>query len=267
MFEKYASRFSEADIAKFILKYGLSRIEDYIKADVVIVGAGPSGLTTAYETSKMGLKTIVLERTLGIGGGIRGGGMLIPSAIVEGDEAIKFFKDIGVKLNRIDEDLYEVNPVEAMLKIAVKAIDQGVLIWPGIIVEDVIISEEGNSIRVRGVMINWTTIFEAGWHVDPLMIESKAVVDATGHDADVIKIVSRRFPKLKIEVPGMSSMNIWMGEEQVVMRSGRVLKGLYLAGMAVAELYNTYRMGPVLGGMISSGLKVAREIIKDLKGM
>jgi len=84
-------------------------------------------------------------------------------------------------------------------------------------------------------------------------------------EADVIKIISKRFPKLKIEVPGMSSMNIWMGEEQVVMRSGRVLKGLYLAGMAVAELYNTYRMGPVLGGMISSGLKVAREIIKDLK--
>jgi len=30
----------------------------------------------------------------------------------------------------------------------------------------------------------------------------------TPTEADVIKIISKRFPKLKIEVPGMSSMNI-----------------------------------------------------------
>ena len=39
---------------------------------------------------------------------------------------------------------------------------------------------------------------------------------------------------------------------------------MYAAGMSVSEIYNLHRMGPLLGGMLLSGKKVAEQIIRDL---
>jgi len=119
-------------------------------------------------------------------------------------------------------------------------------------------------VRVRGVVINFTPIIEAEWHVDPLFLESKAVVDSTGHDTDVVKILAKRCPWLGVDVPGVSSLDVWRGEEEVVDYTGKIIDGLYAAGMSVSEIYNLHRMGPLLGGMLLSGKRVAEQIIRDL---
>jgi ribulose 1,5-bisphosphate synthetase/thiazole synthase len=62
----------------------------------------------------------------------------------------------------------------------------------------------------------------------------------------------------------MASQNGWVGEEDVVSKTGRVVPGLYVAGMSVAEIYNTNRMGPIFGGMLVSGERVAEIIAEDL---
>ena len=41
--------------------------------DVIVVGGGPAGSTAAYETSKAGLKTIILEKDRDIGFPVRCG--------------------------------------------------------------------------------------------------------------------------------------------------------------------------------------------------
>lgn len=46
--------------------------------------------------------------------------------------------------------------------------------------------------------------------------------------------------------------------------TGKVVEGLYVAGMAVATLKHLYRMGPIFSGMLLSGKKVAEEILKTL---
>ncbi len=256
---------NEADLARRIIDAAHDRIWDLAETDTVIVGAGPAGLTAAYYLAKKGVRVLVLERMLGVGGGIRGGSMLLPVALVEEGEALKIVEEVGAKTKNLGEGLYAVDPTEVMLRIAVKAIDYGAVIWPGVHVEDLITREENGELVVRGVLINWTVVFESGWHVDPFYIWSKAVVDATGHDAYIVKILAERHPELNLLVPGMQSQNVWKGEDQVVEKTGRVIPGLYVAGMAVAELYNTPRMGPILGGMLVSGKKVAEIIAEDIR--
>ncbi|MCS7119804.1 MAG: sulfide-dependent adenosine diphosphate thiazole synthase [Nitrososphaerota archaeon] len=265
MFEKIAKLYGEGDLAKLFIESLCSKLSTYSRMDVIVAGAGPAGLSAAWHLSEKGYRVLVLERMLGVGGGIRGGAMLLPLVLVEDGEAAEILRKAAVKLNRIGEGLYSADPTEAMVKVASKAIEAGASIWPGVTVEDLIIRRLGEkNVRVRGVVINFAPIIEAGWHVDPLFLESGAVIDATGHETEVVKILARRCPFLGLQVPGMSSLDVWRGEEEVVNRTGKVVDGLYVAGMSVSELYNLHRMGPVVGGMLVSGKKAAEIVSKEL---
>ena len=44
-----------------------------------------------------------------------------------------------------------------------------------------------------------------------------------------------------------------------------VFPGLYVCGMAANAVFGGHRMGPVFGGMLLSGEKVAKELIRKLK--
>jgi ribulose 1,5-bisphosphate synthetase/thiazole synthase len=52
------------------------RLAEHLESDVVIVGAGPAGLTVGYYLAKAGAKILILEKRLSIGGGIWGGASL-----------------------------------------------------------------------------------------------------------------------------------------------------------------------------------------------
>ncbi|MDK2782146.1 MAG: sulfide-dependent adenosine diphosphate thiazole synthase [Archaeoglobi archaeon] len=253
---------SEGDLAELFFRASFEELRSITKNDVIIAGAGPSGLVAAWKLAERGKKVLVVERMLGVGGGIRGGGMLLPVALLQ-EEASSILREAGVTLKSLTEDLYYVNPVEMSVKLASKAIDSGARILVGVEVDDLIV-RRGENFRVEGVVINWTPVIEARWHVDPLMLEARAVVDATGHDARVLRTLAARCPELKIDVKGMSGMDVWRGEEDVVKFTGKVVDGFYLAGMSVAELHNTTRMGPIFGGMLLSGKKVAELILQDL---
>ncbi len=90
------------------------------------------------------------------------------------------------------------------------------------------------------------------------------MVDATGHDAEVISVAARKIP-LDISVTGERSAYSEVAEREIVEKTGKVVKGLYAAGMAVAAVHNLPRMGPIFGGMLLSGKKVAEIVAEDLK--
>jgi len=265
MFNELAKLYGEGDLAKLFMEAVSRKISTYTKTDVIVAGAGPAGLSAAWHLSKEGLKVLVMERMLGVGGGIRGGAMLLPLVIVEEGEASEILREADVRLEKLAKGLFHVDPTEAMVKMAAKATQAGASIWPGVFVEDLIVRKtEPGSVRVKGIVINLAPVVEAGWHVDPLFLESRAVVDATGHDTDVIKVLAKRCPFLGLQVPGMSSLDVWRGEEEVIEYTGKIVEGLYVAGMSVSEVYNKHRMGPILGGMLISGKKVAELIAKEL---
>ena len=252
----------EAMITKAIAIAALEDLEKYSESDVVIVGAGPSGLTAAYYLAKWGFKVLVVEKRLSFGGGIGGGGMLLPRVVID-ERGLKIVEEIGLKVYQSKvKGLYTVYPEELIARLAVKAIEAGARIWLGVSVEDVIYRRQPN--RITGVVVQWSAVQLAGLHVDPLFLVSKAVVDATGHDAEVLRIVERKLPEFGVKVVGEKSAFSSEADNLVVEYTGKVVEGLYVTGMAVAALYGLPRMGPLFTGMLLSGKKVAEIIARDL---
>ena len=249
----------EAEITKAIIESASEEWIELAESDVIIVGAGPSGLTAAKYIAEKGFKTLVLERRLSFGGGIGGGGMLFHKIVAE-EEAKDILDDFGVRYKE-RRNLLVIDAAEMMAKLAAKAIDSGAKIIHGVSVEDVIFRDD--PLAVRGVCIQWSAVEISGLHVDPIFLRSRAVVDATGHDAEVISVAARKIP-LDIAVPGERSAYSEVAEREIVENTGKVVKGLYAAGMAVAALHNLPRMGPIFGGMLMSGKKVAEIVAEDL---
>ncbi len=248
-----------------LVKAAAEKISKAAEADVAIAGGGPAGLTLAYLLASKGVKVTLVEHYLGLGGGLRGGSSLLPAVIVEDGAPKRLLEELGVTLVRVKEEplLYLADPVEVTIALAWAAVKHGANILVGWHVEDLIVDTSQNPPRVAGLVIVLSPTIEAGWHVDPIYIQAKATVDATGHDGHLLRILEKRIPG-SISVPGMSAMSVWEGERQVVEKTGEVYPGLYATGMSVAEAYNTYRMGPVFGGMLASAEKLAEILVEKL---
>ncbi|MEM0233224.1 MAG: sulfide-dependent adenosine diphosphate thiazole synthase [Candidatus Nezhaarchaeales archaeon] len=252
----------EDEITKIIVEHAC---KDWIKisrTDVIIVGAGPSGMTAARYLAKKGFEVVLFERRLSFGGGIGGGGMLFHKVVL-GEPADQILREIGCKLTPVGNGIYVADAAEMLAKLASGAIDAGAKVILGVSVDDVIYRE--NPLRVEGVSIQWSAVQIAGLHVDPMFVRSRAVIDATGHDAEVVTVASKKIPNVSITLMGERSAYSELSEQLVVEKTGKVIEGLYVTGMAVAAVYGLPRMGPIFGSMLLSGRKVAEIVEKDLR--
>ena len=252
----------ESNITRTIVRYASRELEELSSVDVAIVGAGPSGLTAAYYLSKAGYRVAVFEKRFSFGGGTGPGGNMLPIIVFQ-EEALPILEEFSIRYEKADTGLYVAKPSEAIAKLASKAIDAGAKVLLGATVNDLIYRT--NPPRITGVVWVWTPIHEGGYHVDPLFTEAKAVVDATGHGAEIVCIAARKIPELGLEVKGERSAYAEKAEKLVVDYTGQVVPGLYVTGMAVAAVHGLPRMGPIFGGMLLSGKKLAEILAKDLE--
>ncbi len=202
----------EHEISQLIIDEYTKILKSCLCSDVIIAGAGPSGLIASYYLAKTGLKVIIFERKGSIGGGIWGGGMMFNRIVVQ-DDAKPILDEIGVKTHRYGK-YYVASACELATKLCTKAIDSGAEIFNFISVEDLAIQEN----KVTGVVVNWSAVEIAGLHVDPLTFESKVTIDATGHDAYLVNLLAKRGIKLLTptgKIEGEKPMWAQRGEESV----------------------------------------------------
>lgn len=254
----------EKTVTKAIIERYAEKLLSSLDVDVVICGGGPSGLVASYYLSKAGLKVVLFERKLSIGGGMWGGGMMFNEIVVQ-KKGKEILDEFGISVKPYSDGYFTSDSIEAVTGICFKSIKAGTKIFNLISVEDLVVREE----RVVGVVINWTAVEMASLHVDPLTVMARAVVDATGHPIEVVRVLERKMnvrlntPSGKVE--GEKCLWAHVAEETTLENTGEVYPGLYVAGMGANATFGSYRMGPIFGGMLLSGKKVAELIIRDLK--
>jgi len=247
----------ETQISRAIIEEYRRRELEHLENDVVIVGAGPAGLAAGFYLAQAGIKTLILEKRLSIGGGIWGGAAGYNVIVVEDTEILDELEITARKA----KGLYLADAVEIATGLAYQAKKAGAEIINLTQVEDVIVKSEA----VEGVVVNNTAIMMAGLHVDPYCIAARCVVDATGHAAEVVAMLRKRDAALFPAGIQEGFMDVRTSEAGVVEKTGEAYPGLYLAGMSVASVLGLPRMGPIFGGMLDSGKKVARLIHERLR--
>ncbi len=257
-------KLDEIIITKAIIDRYIEKLKSCLELDVAIVGGGPSGLVAGSILAEKGLNVALFERKLSIGGGMWGGGMMFNEIVVQ-EDAKKILDDFNITYKEYEKGYYTADSIESVAALILKAKKNGLKIFNCISIEDVVVRDD----TVCGLVIQWSPVEIAGLHVDPLVVKAKFVIDATGHDAEVVSVVEKKCPGKLFTDTGKikGEMSLWAdkGEITTVENTKEAYKNLYVAGMAANAVFGSNRMGPVFGGMLLSGKKVAEEIIKKLE--
>lgn len=258
-------KLDEIKISKAIIESYKDKIIESLDVDVAIVGAGPAGMCCGYYLAKAHKKVAIFERKLSVGGGMWGGGMMFNEIVVQ-EKAKEIMDEFGVKVRLYEKGYYMADSIESVSTICSKTVKAGVKIFNLISAEDVMIRKN----RICGLVLNWTAVEMAKLHVDPITMAARFVIDATGHAAEVARIVERKSGialKTKTgKVAGEGSMWAEVAEDTIVKNSKEVAPGLYVCGMCANAVFGGPRMGPIFGGMLLSGKKIAADLIKKLQG-
>ena len=253
-------------ISHAILSKFSEKLLSGLNLDVALVGAGPSALVAARYLADAGLKCAVFERKLAPGGGTWGGGMLFNEMVVQQD-AIHILDDFGIPYTEIpgNPGYYTLDSVAMASGLIFGCVKAGAVIFNAMSVEDLVFKEG----HVGGLVINWTPVERLGMHVDPLTVLARAVIDGTGHPSEIMHLATEK-AGIKLDTPdgkvqGERPMWVDQGEAQTVDNTKEYFPGLFACGMSANNTGGGYRMGPIFGGMLMSGKKVAELVKAALK--
>ncbi|AET40420.1 thiamine thiazole synthase Ecym_6012 [Eremothecium cymbalariae DBVPG len=277
----------ESTVSRAMTSRYFKDLDKYAVSDVVIVGAGSSGLSAAYVLAKSrpDLRIAIVEANVAPGGGAWLGGQLF-SAMIMRKPAHLFLNDLGISYE--DEGDYVVVKHAALFTSTVlsKVLEfPNVKLFNATAVEDLVTKPDANGeITIAGVVTNWTLVTMA--HdlqscMDPNVIELEGykedgtrdlskkhgvVLSTTGHDGPFGAFCAKRLAALdsRQKISGMQTLDMNSAEAGVVKQSGSTAgaRYMYFAGMETATKKGVSRMGPTFGAMAVSGIKAAEEILR-----
>jgi len=259
------SKAIENVISNAIVRSFSNKFADSLTVDAAIVGGGPSAMVAARYLAEAGVKVAVFERKLAPGGGTWGGGMLFNEVVVQ-DSAIAILDKFNIRHSELADapGYHTLDSVEMASALIYGAVHAGAKIFNSVSVEDIVFKNG----KVNGLVINWTPVERLGMHVDPLTVIAEAVIDGTGHPSEIIRMATDK-AQIKIDtatgqVMGERPMWVDSGEASTVENTKEYFPGLFACGMSANNCSGGYRMGPIFGGMLLSGKKVAEAVIAKL---
>ncbi|CCY25374.1 fAD dependent oxidoreductase domain protein [Brachyspira sp. CAG:484] len=176
------------------------------KYDVIIIGGGTAGCAAAYTAGKLGLKTLLIERKVHLGGTITSG--LVVPAMKCGDNQIntEFYSDLTAELNRLGgQATYQDNPGWFNPELTKMALDNLMLtanveVFFDTHIQDVIVKDR----KIKRIIISkeilsvYNDEIESGKEKLSVSIGARYVIDATG-DCEIGKLCGCKFLEEKDE--------------------------------------------------------------------
>ncbi|KAF2109931.1 Thi4 family-domain-containing protein [Lophiotrema nucula] len=264
----------ESQVARAMTRRYFADLDYYAESDIVIIGAGSCGLSTAYMLGKQrpDLKIAIVEAGVAPGGGAWLGGQLF-SAMVMRKPADVFLNDLGVPYE--DEGDFVVVKHAALFT---STLLSRVLAFPNIklfnatAVEDLITrpaptAADPHAVRIAGVVTNWTLVsmhHDDQSCMDPNTINAPLVISTTGHDGPFGAFSVKRLVSMQQleKLGGMRGLDMRTAEDAIVKKTREIVPGLVVGGMELSEVDGANRMGPTFGAMALSGVKAAEEALK-----
>ncbi|KAF6800991.1 thiazole biosynthetic enzyme [Colletotrichum sojae] len=260
----------ESQVSRAMTRRYFADLDHYAESDVVIVGAGSCGLSTAYVLAKKrpDLKIAIVEAGVAPGGGAWLGGQLF-SAMVMRKPADAFLREVGVPYE--DEGDFVVVKHAALFTSTMLS---HVLRFPNVklfnatTVEDLITRKNGEDgvVSIAGVVTNWTLVsmhHDDQSCMDPNTINAPLVISTTGHDGPFGAFSVKRLVSMKQieQLGGMRGLDMQTAEDAIVKGTREIVSGLIVGGMELSEVDGANRMGPTFGAMALSGVKAAEEAL------
>jgi cysteine-dependent adenosine diphosphate thiazole synthase len=259
----------ESQVSRAMTRRYFNDLDTYAESDIVIVGAGSCGLSTAYMLGKArpDLKIAIIEASVSPGGGAWLGGQLF-SAMVMRKPADAFLTDLGVPFEdegdfvvvkhavcifstQISQMEANANPPQALFT---STLLSKVLQFPNIklfnatAVEDLITRQNSDgTLRIAGVVTNWTLVtmhHDDQSCMDPNTINAPIIISTTGHDGPFGAFCVKRLVSMQqIEkLGGMRGLDMNVAEDAIVKRTREVVPGLIVGGMELSEVDGANRM-------------------------
>ncbi|KAK9323325.1 Thi4 family-domain-containing protein [Lipomyces orientalis] len=261
----------ESTVSRAMTKRYFADLDKYAESDVVIIGAGSCGLSTAYVVAKSrpDLKIAIIEAGVAPGGGAWLGGQLF-SAMVMRKPAQSFLNEIGVPYE--EEDTYVVVKHAALFT---STLLSKVLLFPNVklfnatAVEDLItrVDPATGELRIAGVVTNWTLVsmhHDDQSCMDPNTINAPVVISTTGHDGPFGAFSVKRLVSMTAieKLGGMRGLDMKSAEDAIVKGTREIVPGLIVGGMELSEVDGANRMGPTFAAMAYSGIKAAETALQ-----
>ncbi|KAK8186689.1 thiamine thiazole synthase [Phyllosticta citribraziliensis] len=253
----------ESTVSRAMTRRYFKDLDTYAESDIVIIGAGSCGLSTAYMLAKArpDLKIAIIEGGVAPGGGAWLGGQLF-SAMVMRKPADAFLREVGVPYE--DEGDYVVVKHAAVFTSTLlsKVVSfPNVKLFNATTVEDLIT----RPLPSGGVRIAGRNELDTCSHASRRSnINAPVIISTTGHDGPFGAFSVKRLVSMQqIEkLGGMRGLDMNTAEDAIVKGTREIVPGLITGGMELSEVDGANRMGPTFGAMVLSGVKAAEEALK-----
>ncbi|KAL8671789.1 MAG: hypothetical protein Q9168_003712 [Polycauliona sp. 1 TL-2023] len=269
----------ESQVSRAMTRRYFQDLDSYAESDIVIVGAGSCGLSAAYMLGKTrpDLKIALIESGVAPantsdsqGGGAWLGGQLF-SAMVMRKPADAFLRELSVPYE--DEGTHVVVKHAALFTSTLLSkvlASPNIKLFNATAVEDLITRPHGQSVRIAGVVTNWTLVslnHDTQSCMDPNTINSPVVISTTGHDGPSGAFSVKRLLSMQAieKLGGMQGLDMNSAEDAIVKGTREVVPGLIVGGMELSEVDGANRMGPTFGAMVLSGVRAAEVALGVLE--